>query len=435
MIAVIGRSLPGGNHLLMRFIFLPLDIRNPFPLLSRAALTVCLLLGLSGCSSNAPVSLNETPQKVAVRQPSRFEHPLTINASGNVEAAETAYLSFQVAGQVRKVFVEEGQAVRAGQVLAELDVRDYQYRLSAAASQAGVADANQQKANAGLRKQELAQAKVDLDRVEDEYKRLKALHERGSLAPNDYKKIEAAWLAARERYSMAEEGTRREDKLAAKEVFQGAQAQESLAKKALADTRLAAPFAGIIAKKDVENGMLVSSSRPVFVLMSLQPAKVRIGVPEAEIGKIRIGQKAAIQIPSLGSKDFEGRVETIGFAADPAARTFSVKINVPNPKLELRAGMVAESRIETGEKVTALTVPGQAIVRDAQGATTVFLFFPEKNRVYARRVDTGSVFGREVEITRGLSGSEKVVVGGQQLVHEGAPVTAAEAGTAAGAGE
>jgi RND family efflux transporter MFP subunit len=379
--------------------------------------------------------LNETPQKVAVRQPSRFEHPLTINASGNVEAAETAYLSFQVAGQVSKVFVEEGQAVRAGQVLAELDVRDYQYRLSAAASQAGVADANQQKANAGLRKQELAQAKVDLDRVEDEYKRLKALHERGSLAPNDYKKIEAAWLAARERYSMAEEGTRREDKLAAKEVFQGAQAQESLAKKALADTRLTAPFAGIIAKKDVENGMLVSSSRPVFVLMSLQPAKVRIGVPEAEIGKIRIGQKAAIQIPSLGSKDFEGRVETIGFAADPAARTFSVKINVPNPKLELRAGMVAESRIETGEKVTAMTVPGQAIVRDAQGATTVFLFFPEKNRVYARRVDTGSVFGREVEITRGLSGSEKVVVGGQQLVHEGAPVTAAEAGAAAGAGE
>ena len=364
-----------------------------------------------------------------VRQPNRFEHPLTINASGNVEAAETAYLSFQVPGQVLKVFVEEGQAVRADQVLAELDVRDYQYRLSAAASQAGAADANFQKAKAGVRKQELAQAKVDLDRVEDEYKRLKALHDRGSLTPSDYKKIEAAYLAARERYSMAEEGARSEDKLAAKEVFHGAQAQESIAKKALADTRLRAPFAGIIVKKDVENGMLVNSSRPVFVLMSLQPAKVRVGVPEAEIGKIRIGQKAAIQIPSLGSS-FEGRVETIGFAADPAARTFSVKISVPNPKLELRAGMVAESGIETGEKVAAMTVPGQAIVRDAQGATTVFLYFAEKNRVYARRVDTGSVFGREVAIVRGLSGTEKVVVGGQQLIHEGSAVTPVEAGAA-----
>jgi membrane fusion protein (multidrug efflux system) len=389
--------------------------------------TVALTVLLGGCSSAPPAS-KETPQRVMVRQPNRFEHPLTINASGNVEAAETAYLSFQVPGQVRKVFVEEGQAVRAGQVLAELDVRDYQDRLSAAASQAGAAGANLQKANAGLRKQELAQAKVDMDRVEDEYKRMKALYERKSLAPNDFEKIEAAYLAARERYSMAEEGTRREDKLAAKEVFHGAQAQENIAKKALADTRLTAPFAGIIAKKDVDDGMLVSSSRPVFVLLSLQPAKVRVGVPEAEIGKIRIGQKATILIPSLGAKDFEGRVETIGFAADPAARTFSVKISVPNPRLDLRAGMVAESRIETGEKVSAMTVPGQAIVRDAQGATTVFLFFPEKNRVYARRVDTGSVFGREVEIIRGLSGNEKVVVGGQQLVHEGAPATPVEAG-------
>ncbi len=430
MIAVIGRGLSGCKQMLMRFAFHAPNIRNSFPLLPGSAFALSLLLGLSGCSSHAPAPSNETPQRVTIRQPNRFEHPLTINASGNVEAAETAYLSFQVPGQVRKVFVEEGQTVRAGQVLAELDVRDYQLRLSAAASQAGVADASLQKANAGVRKQELAQAKVDLDRVEDEYKRLKTLYERGSLAPNDYKKIEAAYLAARERYSMAQEGARSEDKLAAREVLHGAQAQEGIARKALADTRLTAPFAGVIAKKDVEDGMLVSSSRPVFVLMNLQPAKVHVGVPEAEIGKIRIGQKATVQIPSLGSKDFQGRVETIGFAADPAARTFSVKISVPNPHLELRAGMVAESRIETGEKVTATTVPGQAIVRDAQGATTVFLFFPEKNRVYARRVDTGSVFGRQVEIIRGLSGSDKVVVGGQQLVHEGSPAVPVEAGAA-----
>jgi len=174
----------------------------------------------------------------------------------------------------------------------------------------------------------------------------------------------------------------------------------------------------------------VSSSRPVFVLMNLQPAKVLVGVPEAEIGKVRVGQKATVQIPSLGSKDFQGTVETIGFAADPAARTFSVKISVPNPGLALRAGMVAESRIETGEKVSAMTVPGQAIVRDAQGATTVFVYFQEKNRVYARRVDTGSVFGREIEIVRGLTGSERVVVGGEQQIHEGTPVIPAEAGAA-----
>jgi RND family efflux transporter MFP subunit len=391
---------------------------------------ILLIVGMSGCGAKAPPHASEIAQKVLVRQPSRFERPLAISASGNVEAAETAYLSFQVSGQVRKVYVEEGQAVRAGQLLAELDLRDYQFRVDAAASQAGAAGATLQKVNAGPRRQELAQARVDLDRTTDEYKRLKALYDRGSLAPNDYKKIEAAWLAARERYSMAEEGSRQEDKLAAKDSFQAAQAQEGIARKALGDTRLTAPFAGVIVKRDIENGMLASSTRPVFVLMNLNPAKVRVGVPEAEIGKIRIGQRATVRIPSLGDRGFDGRVETIGYAADPAARTFAVRIAVPNPALVLRAGMVAESSIETGEKVTAMTLPGQALVRDSNGASTVFVLFPEKNRVYSRRVDVGSLFGREVEIVSGLSGGESVVVAGQQLVHDGSAVVAGQAGQA-----
>lgn len=393
----------------------------------RTGVLVLLTLGLAGCGAGAPERATETAQKVLVRRPSRFERPLAISASGNVEAAETAYLSFQVSGQVKKVYVEEGQAVRAGQILAELDLRDYEYRVNAASAQAGAAEATLQKVNAGARKQELAQARVDLDRTEDEYKRLKALYERGSLAPNDYKKIEAAWLAARERYSLAEEGSRKEDKTAAKDTFQAAEAQTDIARKALADTHLLAPFAGVIVKRDVDNGMLAGSSRPVFVLMNLNPAKVRVGVPEAEIGKIRIGQRATLRIPSLGDQSFEGGVETIGYAADPAARTFAVRISVPNPALVLRAGMVAESRIETGERVTAMTLPGQAIVRDSNGTTIVYTFFADKNRVYSRRVETGSVYGREVEILSGLAGDERVVVGGQQLVHDGSKVLAEEA--------
>ena len=388
------------------------------------ALTLAALV--SGACGSKPAAPEETPQMVTVRQPGHFEHPLGIAASGNVEAAETAYLSFQVPGQVSRVYVAEGQLVSAGQLLAELDVRDYQYRASAAASQTGVAGATLQKADAGVRRQELAQAKVDLDRVADEYGRLKALYQRGSLAANDYKKIEAAWMAAKERYSLAEEGTRREDKLAAQETLHGAQAQESIARKALADTRLTAPFGGIVVKRDIENGTLAGPGRPAMVLMNLSPAKVRAGVPEAEIGKVRIGQRASVRVPSLGERTLEGRVESIGYAADPAARTFAVKISVPNAKLELRAGMVAEAKIETGEKVSAVTLPLQALVRDAQGASTVFVLVQDRNRVYARRVETGTVYGREVEILSGLSGGEKIVVAGQQLVHDGSLVTATD---------
>lgn len=397
------------------------------PFLSAA---VFLSLGALSCSSRKPLPAGEIAQRVTVRQPDRFDHPLSIRASGNVEAAQTTYLSFQVPGRVSKVHVKEGQPVRAGQPLADLDVKDYELRVSAASAQAGAARAAFQKASAGTRAQELAQAKIDLDRTADEYKRLKALYERGSLAPNDYTKIEAAWLAAKERYSLALEGARQEDRQAAKETLDAAQAQESIARKAFADTRLNAPFSGVIAMRGIESGMLVDPSRPAFILMDLDPAKIRVGVPEAEIGKVRAGQRAAIRIPSLGAHSFEGRVETIGIAADPATRTFAVKITVPNSALELRAGMIAESDIETGEKVSAITVPGQCIVRDVNGAATVYVLSPGENRVYARQVETGTVFGLEVQIVKGLSGSEKVVIAGQQLVHNGSAVAAAAQETA-----
>ena len=117
----------------------------------------------------------------------------------------------------------------------------------------------------------------------------------------------------------------------------------------------------------------------------------------------------------------------VGYAAEPQSRTFPVKAIVPNPTLELRAGMVAEIRIETGARVQTLTVPAEAIVRDAQGATLVFVYAPDKKRAYQRRVEAGGLYGREVEIVKGLSGGEKIVVGGQQALTEGALVAAQEA--------
>lgn len=396
----------------------------------RCFLVLLILLGClagAGCIRKAPPAATETAIRVRVRRPNRVERPATIAASGTVEANRTALVAFQVSGQVARVFVDEGAQVQAGQTLAELDPRDFEYRVEQAAAQTAAARANLQKAESAVRKQELAQAKVDLDRWEDEYKRYKALYERKSMAPADFRKIEAAYLAAKERYSLAVEGARREDRDAARQALAAAEAQERIARKALADSKLVAPVGGLIGMKDIEPGNLVGSGRPVFAIMDLNPVKVRVGVPEAEIGKVRAGRRASIQIPSLSEKTFEGKVETVGVAADPASRTYTVKLSVPNPTLELRAGMIAEARIWTDIKVTATTIPGDAVVRDPQGATMVYVYFPDKRRVFLRRVDAGAVYGQEVEIIRGLSGDEQIVVAGQQNLTEGALVEAGEA--------
>ena len=89
----------------------------------------------------------------------------------------------------------------------------------------------------------------------------------------------------------------------------------------------------------------------------------------------------------------------IGVSADPTSRTYPVKLTVPNPGRVLLPGMIAEARIQGNRMTRALTVPGEAVVRDAEGATQVFVYFPAERRVYSRRVTVGSPIDREVEIT------------------------------------
>jgi membrane fusion protein (multidrug efflux system) len=220
------------------------------------------------------------------------------------------------------------------------------------------------------------------------------------------------------------EGTRSEDKDAAQGTANAAAAQAREAGKRLAETRVTSPLNGVVARKLVSPGDLAGPGRPAFVVMDLNPAKVRAGVPEVEIGKVRVGQSATVHLPALAGRDFQGRVEIVGVSADPATRTFTVKIAVPNRDLLLRDGMVAEALIRTDQKVQAITVPGDAIVRDPQGARLVYVYLPEQKKVYARRVEVGTVYGTEVEISRGLDGSELVVTTGQHQVVEGSRVQA-----------
>src|SRR6185436_16476023 len=119
--------------------------------------------------------------------------------SGSIEGSETADVAFQVGGRVVRVLVEEGQHVSRGQLLAEIEPTDYRNAFNAATGQKEAAQAVAQKAEAGLRKQELEQARIDFERWQDEYKRMKFLVERKSLPPNDFQKIEAAYNASRER--------------------------------------------------------------------------------------------------------------------------------------------------------------------------------------------------------------------------------------------
>jgi multidrug efflux pump subunit AcrA (membrane-fusion protein) len=400
-----------------------LKVRPSKPYLPTSISAVCLLalLPLAGCGPKAQLAADQ-PVAVRLRVPNRVQRPVSVAASGAIEANVTAQGAFQIAGRVARVFVEEGQAVSKGQVLAELDSTDYRNAYDAAKAQSDAARAVDSKAQEGPRTQELEQARIDYEQRQDEFKRMKFLYEHKSLAANDFEKIQAAYKAAEQRYEMARQGTRVQDKESAAGQSRAAAAQMREAEKRLGDCQLRAPIAGFVGMRRIDVGDTVAAGAPVIGVLDLNPVKVRVAIPESEIGKVAPGARATVAIPSLDGRQFEGKVEVVGVAADAASRTYTAKIAVANPARLLRAGMVSEARIYGSTMVNAITVPGDAVVRDARGVTHVYVYEPTQRRVYAQRVEVGAPLSNEVEIRSGLAGSEQVVVAGQQNVREGSSV-------------
>lgn len=348
---------------------------------------VLILFVLTSCSQGKNAeqpSAKPTPIKTGkVRHVQEREF---VSVSGTVVTPDAPVpVAFLVSGKVIEVVPREGDYVEKGQFLAAIDPLDYKLSLQAVSAQAG-------------------QAKVALDRSKDEYARMKFLYDSKSLAGNDFEKYRAAYLSAQRQVDQAI-------------------ANEKLAQKRLSDASLYAPAAGFISKRAIEPGQTASSGNPVFEIVMLDPVEINVGVPETDIHLVRVGQTASVTIPALPTESFEGKVRVINVSADPNTRTYMTRIVVPNPAHILRVGMVAEARIEADRTVHLVTLPVETILRDPQGATIVFVYYPEQQRVYAKRVETGVVYGREIAIKSGLSGDEAVVFAGQERLRDGTVVS------------
>ncbi|MGA2225692.1 MAG: efflux RND transporter periplasmic adaptor subunit [Syntrophobacteraceae bacterium] len=347
-------------------------------------LTLFVLTSCSQGKSAEQPAVNAIPIKTGkVRHVQEREF---VSVSGTVTSPEASIqVSFLVSGKVIEVAPREGDYVKQGQLLAIIDPLDYKLSLQAASAQAGL-------------------AKVSLNRSKDEYARMKFLYESRSLAENDFEKFKAAWLSAKQQVDQAI-------------------ANEKLAQKRLSDASLYSPAAGFISRRSIEPGQTASPGNTAFEIVKLDPVEINVGVPETDIHLVRVGQTAAVVIPALPAESFEGKVRVINVSADPNTRTYMTRIAVPNPAHILRIGMVAEAKIQGDRVLDLMTLPAETILRDPQGATIVFVYYPEQKRVYSRRVETGVVYGREIAIKSGLSGDRAIVFAGQEKLRDGAIVS------------
>lgn len=287
---------------------------------------------------------------------------------GVVEEESAAALSFPVQGTVMSLAADEGQRVRAGQVLARLDERNLQsIHRSAQAS--------------------LAQA-------EDAMKRLQMLYDNGSLPEIKY--VEAQ--------------TRLEQ----------ARSMEQVARKNLEDSRLVAPFAGVVGKRSVEAGENVMPGQAVFTLLKTDAVKVKIPVPENEIAAVRTGRRARVAVAALGGKTYDGTVREKGVKADPVAHTYEAKIPLANPDGALMPGMVCRVMLAGEAAERAIVLPNRAVQVAGRGER--FVWCVRDGRAVRVPVAVGGLTEGGVVIASGLAGGELVITDGYQKVSDGMKV-------------
>ncbi len=361
--------------------------KKPVPHICIVFLITAAIFIVTGCGDNGnKEKAKSAPVPVSLGRVKHIKTVKTIPVSGTVVSPfAPAYVSFLVAGRVQAALPREGEYVEKGQLLASLDPTDYRSALDGASAQ-------------------VSEARVASEQAKKEYERMAFLFERKSLARNDFDKIKAA-----------------SDATALK--LEQAAAAEKVRKKQLEDTALNAPVSGFISKRMAEPGQTVAAGTPLFEIVRMDPVEILVGVPETDIHLVSEGQKADVTLPALPGQSFEGTVRVINVSSDPGTRTYMTRVTIQNPEHILRLGMVAEARISCDDEIEVITLPGDAVVRDPQGAPLVYVYYPEQGRAYSKRVTAGRLTGDVLEIRDGLSGDEKIVVAGQDKLRDGIEVT------------
>ena len=291
---------------------------------------------------------------------------------GNVDIRQVE-LGFRVAGRLKSMQFEEGQAVGAGAVMAALDARTFEDELRAAEAEASAQDANVAKLVAGSRPAELARGRAAVDEAvaaeqnaRAALKRAEQLFTTQAISRSAYDDAVAAARAAAARVASAKEslrllveGSRREDIAAGRATLAVSQARAASAKTALDDTRLVAPSDGVVISRVREPGAIVSPNDVVYVLSLTKPVWVRAYVSEAQLGKLHPGMEVAVSSDAAPQRKLKGHIGFISPIAEftpksvetPDLRTdlvYRMRIIVDEPDPGLRQGMPVTVQISTG---------------------------------------------------------------------------------------
>lgn len=333
-------------------------------------LSIVLVITLVGCNDN---SNNKEKSKgkaniinVKSEKITDYKGEKNRKYSGVIEAKDKLPLSFVTTGTVTHVYVEEGQRVKKGKLLAKLNTSNAQnmYVLASA-------------------KQTQAQ---------DAYNRLKPMKENGTLP-------EIKWIEVETGLNQANAAT-------------------AIAKKRVSDCNLIAPTSGVIGKKNIQVGMNVLPINTVLNILNITNVHVKASVPENEINYLKKGDTATVYISAL-SKTFTGPIREIGVSADMFSHSYPVKIVLPNLEFKIKPGMVCSVKINSKSNMKGYLITNKALQVDGNGQ---FVYVENGNTVSKKKIKTIELIGDKVLVQGDIKSGDNIITAGQKKLEEGASV-------------
>jgi HlyD family secretion protein len=349
-----------------------------------------------------------------------------ISRTGDIAPYAQVTIYSKVQGWIEKINVREGDRVKTGQVLATLDAREAAAYVgqSKASLEAAVARLNQVKATSEETVQsQIQQAKANLELAESDLKRARELHRKDFVARQQLDEAVTKHSVAKAAYDLALNSVRQKtwenDIALAEAQVRQAKATLDLAQAQLANLIILSPMEAEVTKRFVDPGTMVKDTTPILALMDLTAVKMMVNVIEKEFVHLQKGQPVTITCTAFPGRVFQGRIVIITPALELQSRTAEIQVSIPNPGYILNPGMFGRVEILLRSNPQATLVPIQALITEDEKD---FVYVLKDGKAFRKPIQKGIVKDTLVEILRGLTSGEQVVVAGQEFLSDGRPV-------------
>ena len=400
-------------------------VRFPRPLW----LLVIPALLVAGCDTTSDPEVEtakpEGGRTVAAATAVAVERPISrfVTVSGTLSAQEQADVAAEISGRIVATPVERGTRVSAGAALVQIADAEVRAQADEAAANAAQIEARLGLAGGATfeidRVPEVANARASAELAEVEFDRAKMLVEKKLLPQADFDRSRAQADVARRQSDIARNGAEQQY-----QSLLAARARMTLARKALADTVVRAPFDGVVDQRLVSVGDYAVRGTKVASVMRITPLRVELTVPGQYISTIAAGRSVSLEVDAYPGRTFTGLIRYVSPAVQADSRALIIEAVVPNESGELKPGQFARARIEQASQTPAVLVPGSAVRTDSDTAR-VYVVSPTGS-AEERIVTTGQTVEGLIEITTGVKAGDVVATSNVAQIADGVRITGAK---------